>query len=380
MLTKVHTPKIALIHDWLVNYRGGERVLEAIAELFPGATIFTLFHAPGKYGERLASYPVRASFLNRIPGARRYYRYLLPLFPLAVESFDLSEFDLVISSSHCVAKGVLVPPGIPHLCYCHTPMRYAWDRSRDYFPGKWMQAIVSPFLHYLRQWDVTSSHRVDHFMVNSRWVGQRLWRFHRRDSVVLYPFVDLDRLPFKTRPGGDYYLIVSAFAPYKRIDLAIQACNQLGVPLKIVGNGQQDRYLRRLAGPHTEFLGQVSGPEIGELYVNAKAFLFPGEEDFGIAPVEAMACGTPVIAFGKGGATESVVENKTGLFFYEPTVESLVDAIRAFELRSDAFTPEECRLRAASFSKENFKKGFMSFLTQALSEAPRRWEIHQEVE
>jgi glycosyltransferase involved in cell wall biosynthesis len=352
-------PKVALIHDWLVTYRGGEKVLEAIAELFPEAPIFTLFHTPNRSGATLAKHPTHASFLNAVPGAHKIYRHLLPLMPMAIESFDLKGFDLVISSSHCVAKGVIVDPSALHICYCHTPMRYAWDKAGEYFAG-WKKALVFPFLHYLRQWDVTSSARVDYFLANSRWIGERIEKYYRRPSSVVYPFVDAGNFSLAAQTAGDYYLIVAGFAPYKRIDLAIEACERLGRKLIIVGEGQDERRLKSLAGSHTTFLGRVDGSKLNDLYAGAKVFLFPGEEDFGIAPLEAMACGRPVIAYGRGGVVETVIDGKTGTFFAEPNVESLAEAIERFERTPGAFDPVACRKRALEFDRARFQSSFRS--------------------
>jgi glycosyltransferase involved in cell wall biosynthesis len=359
--------RVAILHDWLNGLRGGERVLEAICELFPQAEIFTLFHEPGKAGPIIERHTIHASFLNRFPATDRYYRYLLPLFPLAMERFDLGRFDLVISSSHCVAKGALIPPDAVHVCYCHTPMRYAWDRYSDYFGGSRKEAAILPFIHYLRMWDVTSSARVDEYVTNSRWVGNRIRKYYRRDSQVLHPFVDLERfLPKRGEPREDYYLIVSAFAPYKRIDLAIEACNVLDRPLWIVGTGQDSARLQRLAGPRTRFLGRIDGEELPGIYRRARALLFPGEEDFGISPLEAMASGTPVLAYGRGGVTESVVEGETGHFFHAQRVPALVEALERFE--SLRFSPETCRRRAEQFRREEFKHRFAKIVEGALND------------
>jgi len=361
MRTKEANPRrVAIIHDWLVTYRGGEKVLEAIAELYPRAEIFTLFHAPGKVGEKIESHRIHASFLNR-SWLRKYYRHTLPLMPYAIESFDLSDFDLVISSSHCVAKGIIPAPDALHICYCHTPMRYAWDRRFDYFPKGLAGAIYAFFLHGTRKWEVTTSSRVDHFIANSTWVARRIEKYYRRSSVVINPFVD-PIPPMTAADRGDYYLIVSGFAPYKRIDLAIRACEELGRPLKIVGEGQEEAALRRIAGPQTTFVGRVGGEDLRRIYQGCRALLFPGEEDFGIVPLEAMASGKPVIALGRGGVTDSVIDGKTGVFFSESTVPALKEAILRFE--SKRFHPEDCRQRAELFSKERFQRQFKAAVDQ----------------
>ena len=348
--------KVAVIQDWLVTYRGGEIVLDAILELYPDADVFCMFHEPGKEGPVAARHAIKASFLNN-RFLRRRYRHCLPLMPIAVERFDLSSYDLVISSSHCVAKGVIPSPGAMHVCYSHTPMRYAWDRYHDYFSGAF-EFLFLPFLHYLRMWDVTSSARVDHFIANSSWTQKRIERFYRRDAKVIPPFVDFEAFKTATAKTQDYYLVVSGFAPNKRIDLAILACQKLGRRLIVVGEGQEAAALRRLSLNSTEFPGRVSLEKLKQLYAGSKALLFPGEEDFGIAPLEAMACGRPVIAFGRGGVTDSVIDGQTGLLFPEQTVESLAKAILDFESNENSFSPEKCRTRASEFTRERFQKDF----------------------
>lgn len=346
--------RVAIIHDWMNGFRGGEQVLDALVEIYPDAEIFTLFYTPGTLNERIESRPIHASLLNKIPGARFFYRHLLPLFPWAIERFDLSGFDLVISSSHCVAKGVIPAPGALHVCYCHTPMRYAWDRYQDYFGKSKLEPLISLFMHYLRTWDVVSSHRVDHFIANSEYIRSRIARCYRRDSQVVYPPLETARFSPTRGDRGDYYLIVSAFAPYKRIDLAIQACEKLKRKLFVVGTGQDERQLKALAGDNTVFLGRLPHSELNDLLAGAKALLFPGEEDFGIAPLEAMAAGTPVIAYGKGGALETIIPHVTGLLFDEQTVESLESAILECETRK--FLPEACVKQAQRFSRDRFQR------------------------
>jgi glycosyltransferase involved in cell wall biosynthesis len=364
--------KVALIHDWLLGLRGGERVLEAICELYPEAEIFTLFHTPGEVGPIIERHRITASFLNNFPRKKRWYRHLLPLFPLAIERFDLSRFDLVISSSHCVAKGILPSPKAVHVCYCHTPMRYAWDRYGDYFLGGATEPFLVPFIHYLRMWDVTSSARVDHYVANSEWVAHRIQKYYRRESSVVNPFVDLEQITFVPQAREDYYLVVSAFAPYKRIDLAIEACNRLERRLIIVGEGQEADKLKRLSGKTVEFAGRLDRQKLWGLYSRAKALLFPGEEDFGITPLESMACGTPVIALARGGVTESVLAGETGMFFQEPNVESLVQTILAFEHLPRPIEPAVCRQRAENFSKSDFQRKFSAEVEHAWSQRDLR--------
>lgn len=353
--------KVAFVHDWLVGYRGGERMLEVMLEAFPQAEIFTLFYAQAKVSPRIEAHKIHASFLNNIPGKTKYYREMLPLFPMAIETFDLSQFDLVISSSHCVAKGVIPSPHALHICYCYTPMRYAWDKASDYFSG-WKKALVQPFLHYLRMWDVNSSNRVSHFIAISNWVKARIKNYYGREASVVTPYVDLELFKPVHGEGGDYFLTVSAFAPNKRLDLAIKACEKLGKKLIIVGDGQEKAKLEEMAGPNTTFAGKISFEELSDLYSGCKALLFTGEDDFGISPLEAMASGRPVIAYARGGALETIIENKTGVFFKEPSVDSLIDAIERFEKMT--FSSDTCRKQAEKFSKVKFQAEFLAKVTE----------------
>jgi len=376
MHTRNSTLKVAVVHDWLTGMRGGEKVLAAILELFPQAELFTLFYRPGKLNAQIENRKIHTSFLNRLPFCYRYYRYLLPLFPFAIEQFDLSGFDLVISSSHCVAKGVLPAPHATHICYMHSPMRYIWDKRNDYFRAPWIRFLVTPFLHRLRLWDTTSSSRVDFFIANSHWIQTKIKKFFRRDAHVIHPFFDAQGFFPQSGDRGDYYLVASAFAPYKRIDLAIKACEQLKRTLFVVGDGQHDHELRALAGKHTHFLGHQDSTALRDLMAGAKALLFPGEEDFGIVPIEAMACGTPVIAYGRGGALETVISGQTGLFFTEPTVESLAETLLQFE-SMPALWREPCIRRAAHFSKERFQKNLISFINGAAGASSLLEKSHQ---
>lgn len=368
MHTDLKHLRVAVIHDWLNGMRGGEHVLDAILEIFPEAELFTLFYTPGKLNARIENRPIHSSFLNRIPFAAKFYRFFLPLFPLAIENFDLSRFDLVISSSHCVAKGVIPRPDALHICYSHTPMRYIWDQTQNYFKSSILRFFLAPVLHYLRVWDSSSNNRVDHFLANSRWVQARIKKYYGRDSFLLHPFLNSDLFSAGHGEKGNYYLVVSAFAPYKRIDLAIQACERLGRKLVVIGSGQDEKKLLTIAGPHTTFLGRASLETLQEMYAGAKALIFPGQEDFGIVPLESMASGTPVIAYGQGGATDTVVPEKTGLFFQEQTVESLCEAILEFEsIKVD--WKELCLLQANQFTKKTFQDKFTKFVGSA-------WKSH----
>ncbi|MEK7773826.1 MAG: glycosyltransferase [Deltaproteobacteria bacterium] len=368
--------KVALIHDWLTGMRGGEKVLEVFCEIFPDADLYTLLHIPGSVSKTIENRSIKTSFVQRLPLAGRRYRAMLPLFPLAIESFDLNGYDLVLSSSHCVAKGVIPPPGALHISYIHTPMRYVWDMRREYFGGKgWASGrLIALFSHYLRMWDVSSSARVDHFIANSAYVAKRVEKYYRRPAHVINPPVDCSMFRLNQERGGDFYLIVSAFAPYKRIDTAIEAFNGLGLKLKVIGTGQDEKRLKSMAGKNVEFLGWKTDKELADYYSRCKALVFPGEEDFGIVPLEAMACGRPVIAYGKGGALETIAplnpadgaktpgNAPTGLFFHEQTPSALAGAVAEFEAREKEFVPELIRERALCFGKEAFKARIRDYI------------------
>jgi len=356
--------RTVLVHDWLTGMRGGEKVLEAWAELFPEAPIYTLVHRRGEVSAALEAHPVRVSWLGRLPGAHRYYRKLLPLYPSAMAAMHLPPADLVVSSSTAAAKAVKKPAGALHVCYCNTPMRYLWDLYDDYFgPGRaglatraGMQLVKGS----LRRWDVATARGVDHWIANSANVQERIRRLYGRESVVLHPFVDLeqfqlaagDRLP---SVGERRFLVVSALVPYKRIELAIAAAARLGRGLDVVGTGPERARLGRAAaesGADVRFLGWLSDAELAQTYARAQACLMPGEEDFGIAPLEAMAAGRPVVAWARGGALETVIEGETGLFFAEPEPEALAAAmVRAGEI---AWDPARLRARAEQFSRPHF--------------------------
>src|SRR2546428_5371664 len=340
--------------------RGGESVLEAILDLVPDAEVFTLFHFAGKVSPKIESRPIHTSSLQRIASQVSDYRKLLPLFPRAVRQWDLSRFDAVISSSHCVAKGVDARDK-PHLCYCHTPMRYMWDRFDDYFPRSrpLMRAAVSLFKPGLQRWDVKTAASVSHFVANSKFVRDRIRRYYGRDAQVVHPFVRDEFLsaPLR-RERDDFDLIISALAPYKRLELAIAT----GRPLVIIGEGPMRRKLEREAGPNVTFLGSVSREVILDHLSRARTLILPGVEDFGITPLEAMALGTPVVAFRAGGALETVVEGRTGIFFDEPVVHSIRAALEAAS--AQAWNREEIRAHAATFSRARFQRQLMNALQQ----------------
>lgn len=365
--------RVAVVHDWLTGMRGGEKVLEAVIAQLTRPEIFTLLANPSKLSPTLRELPIHQSWLGRLPGVTRYYRHLLPLMPRAIESFRFKGFDLVFSSSHCVAKGVIPPRGVPHVCYCHTPMRYAWHMRAAYLakmsPAK--RALAHVLLDQVRDWDRRTARRVTHFIANSRTVQQRIRDAYGRDSVVIPPPVATDvYTPAKVR-REDYYLVVSALVPYKRIDLAVAACQQLKRPLVVIGTGEEEANLRRLANGWVTFAGWQTNEAIRDHLRKCRALLFPGEEDFGIVPVEANACGAPVIAFGRGGATETIVPldgtaPPTGEWFHEPNVESLIAAMQRLEKQSQAVSPLACRQNALRFSAEQFHHRLAEVLAQVM--------------
>ena len=367
-------PRVILAHDWLTGMRGGEKCLEVFCRLWPAARLYTLLHRRGAVSPAIERLRPRTSFLQRLPQAHRYYRYLLPLMPLAA-GWRLPACDLVLSSSHCVVKAVQPPPGVPHVCYCHTPMRYAWQMRSSYLDAVQARGLkarlMGRVLEALREWDRRTAGRVTHFLANSRTVQARIRECYGRDSTVINPPVDTDFYTPAAVPREDYYLIMSAFAPYKRLDLAVAACRRLGRRLVIIGQGQEEKRLRALTGPDVHFLGWQPDAAIRDHYRRCRALLFPGEEDFGIVPVEAQACGAPVIAFGRGGATETILppersREPTGLWFAEQTLECLADAIERFEKRARAFSPAAARRQAQRFHAQRFAQEVAAFVEGAL--------------
>jgi glycosyltransferase involved in cell wall biosynthesis len=362
---------VALVHDWLTGMRGGERCLEVACELFPDAPLFTLLHVPGRVSPVIERRRIVTSFVQRLPAAATRYRQYLPLFPAAIRGLDLAGHDLVLSSSHCVAKGVRVPAGALHVCYCHTPMRYVWDRQADYLgPGAGLatRLALPAVAPALRRWDRRTG-GVHHFVANSRFVAERIARLYGRAADVIPPPVDVARFT----PAGrheDFYLVVSALAPYKRIDLAIAATGALARRLVVVGTGPEEGRLRAGAGPHVEFLGWRPDPEVAGLYARCRAVLFPAVEDFGIVPLEAAAAGRPTIALGRGGALETMVGlddpggPPTAVFFAEQTAASLAAAIRRFEAAEDRFRPEALRARAEAFDRPRFAERLRRYLAE----------------
>ncbi len=369
---------IALVHEWLVDLTGSEEVVAAIAELYPQAPLYILFyHPPALKNTPFEGKQIRTSWLQRWPGIHRYYRYLFPLFPRAVESLDLRSYDVILSSSHSFVKGLLRHADQLHICYCHTPIRYAWDLYHDYLEtlSPWKRLLAERSLHRIRQWDLSTVPRVDHFIANSRYVARRIWKTYRRKATVIYPPVRLDRFPL-TPEKDSYFVAVSRFVPYKRMDLVIEAFRSLpDLKLVVVGDGPERPRLQRLArgARHITFTGRLSHRELRQVLCHARALVFPALEDFGIVPVEAQACGTPVIAYGRGGALETVVEGKTGLFFAEQTPESLRKAIHRFLQVEDRFDPSEIRRNAERFSREVFLQKYRETVESWILEH-RAWQ------
>jgi glycosyltransferase involved in cell wall biosynthesis len=361
--------RVALVHDWLTGMRGGEKVLEALASLYPEAPIFTLFHFPGSVSPALEGHPIHTSFLQTAPFIRRRYRSYLPLFPAAIEDFDLAGYDLVVSSSHCVAKGVIPAPDAVHVCYCHTPMRYAWDQEHAYFPRRrgFTARLRSFALSRLRTWDAAAASRVQLYVANSRFVARRIATYYGRSAEVVPPPVDVALFTPGPAADGGYCLVVSALAPYKRIDLAIAACRSLGLPLRIVGEGPERNRLEASAGPGVRFLGRVDGERLRDLYRGALCFLQPGVEDFGIASVEALACGTPVVALGRGGVVDIVEDDRHGVL--APQGEDAVALAGAIDkARQMGFNPLDLRDRAEQFSVARFIDRIRHLLSRSFSE------------
>jgi len=357
--------KVVLSHDWLTGMRGGERVLEILCSAFPDAPLFTLIHNPGSVSSAINSHNITTSWLQHVPGIMKYYRLFLPFFPDAIEGMNAPKADLMISTSHCVAKGLRPYPGTKHLCYCFTPMRYAWIFYNEYFGDTPLKAILArPVLAALRKWDMAASARVNRFVAISHNVQKRIMDFYGRESDVVYPPVDTDKWTPSGKRSGTFDLIVSALVPYKRIDLAVKAYNQLAFPLKIVGVGTEMKKLQSLAGPNIEFLEWQTDEKILDLYRNCRLLVFPGEEDFGIVPPEAQACGTPVIAYAKGGVLETVKDGISGCFFKEQTTESLLDGIR--KCASMRFDPGAIRANAERFGTQNFISGISESIEKCM--------------
>jgi glycosyltransferase involved in cell wall biosynthesis len=348
--------KIALVHDWLTGMRGGERVLEVVCERFPDAELFTLVHIPGSVSPTIERRPIHTSFIQHMPFVKRHYRAYLPLFPKAVEQFSFEGFDLVFSLSHCCVKSIVHPASVPHICYCLTPMRYAWDQFDAYFGPERIGALGSrlmrPVMARMARWDKETAGRADRYVAISHYVAGRISRYYNREAMVVYPPVDTVFFTPAPAAAERSALVVSALVPYKRIDLAIDACAQAGVPLKIVGDGPERGALERRSRGNVEFLGRRTDDEIRTLYRRAGAILLPGEEDFGIVPLEAQACGRPVVALGRGGAVETIIDGETGTLVEAATPSAFADAIT--RTLSRTFDPVAIRHHAEKFGRERF--------------------------
>ncbi|HUY77842.1 MAG TPA: glycosyltransferase [Ktedonobacterales bacterium] len=362
--------QVALVHDYLNQMGGAERVLLAFHDLFPQAPIYTSIYEPSRVDRRFKGVDIRTSYLQRLPFIKRHHQPFLPLYPFAFESFDLRAYDLVISDSSAFAKGIVTRPDALHICYCHTPMRWLWNYD-DYVEreslGRIARLALPPFITFLRMWDYATAARVDYFIANSPNVAARINKYYRREAVVMPPPVETAR--FQLAPTReDYFLIVSRLIPYKRIDLAIQAFNQLGLPLRIIGGGRDEQRLRAMAGPTIRFMGKLSDEDVRAQMARCRAFIFPGDEDFGLTPVEAQASGRPVIAYGSGGALASVVAGVTGLFFDEQTPDALAATVRRF--RDEDFDPLAIRRHAEEFDLEHFTNRFAQFLEAKIAAHP----------
>ncbi|MGH9408175.1 MAG: glycosyltransferase [Vicinamibacterales bacterium] len=362
--------RVALVHDWLTGMRGGEKVLDAIAEIYPDATLHTLLHVRGTATPRLEAMREQRSFVRWLPSAARRYRAYLALFPTAIELFDLDEYDLVISTSHCAAKSVVVPGRTPHICYCHSPMRYAWDQFAAYFgpeqAGPVRSRLLRPVLARLARWDAATSGRVDRYVANSHYVAARIGRYYNRGSTVVYPPVNTAFYrPDSASAPESFFLVVSALVPYKRLDVAIRACAAVGRPLTIVGRGPEERRLRAMAGPSVTFAGWLSDEEVRQLYRRSAAVLMPGVEDFGMVPVEAQACGTPTVALARGGALESVIDGATGVLVHDTTVEAFAEGLQ--RVTTLAFDRAAIRAHAERFDRTRFQTEFQAVVNETVA-------------
>ena len=366
--------RVALVHDWLTGMRGGEKVLEVLCERYPDADLFTLVHVPGSVSPAIERRRIHTSLVQHLPGIRRYYRQCLPLYPTLVEQFDLEGFDLVISSSHCVAKSVIVPPRAVHICYCHTPMRYAWDQFDAYFGADRVGPLLSPIarraMARLARWDRATAGRVSRYLTNSRHVARRIEQYYNREAIVIHPPVDTTF--FRPDPSVAAHdgacLIVSALVPYKRLEVAVDACRIAGVPLTIVGQGPERARLERAAaagGASVTFLGRLSDEDVRQQYLRASLVLMPGEEDFGIVPLEAQACGRPVVALGRGGAVETILPGETGLLVDEPTPAAFADAIG--QARQRRFDADAIRRHAERFSRGRFVEQLQTVIDETMA-------------
>lgn len=355
--------KVAIVHYWLVSMRGGEAFINTLLDLFPDADIYTHVYDKHAVSDKIAGRKISTTFIQNLPLSKHLYQSYLPFMPLALEQIDLRSYDLVISSESGPAKGVLTPLDCLHVCYCHTPMRYLWDMYHDYknISGPLKRIAMIPLFHYLRLWDTASAQRVDRFVANSKHVANRIKKIYRRNATVIHPPVDVQDF-FVSEELDDFYLMVGQLVGYKRVDLAIRAFNRMQKPLIVIGEGEQYGMLNQIAGPNIKLMGRQPFSVVQEHYAKCQALIFPGEEDFGIVPVEAMASGRPVIAYGRGGALETVVEGETGIFFFKQSEEALIDAVNEFESNKNRFKPIVCRNRAKIFNIKRFQKEFLQFV------------------
>ena len=367
--------RIALVHDWLTTYAGADKVLAEIAAIYPDADIFTLVeHLSPEDRLRFKAKEIHTSFLQSLPFSRLLYRHLIPLMPLAMEQHDLSSYDVIISNSHAVAKGVITGPDQLHICYCYTPIRYAWDFQHQYLVESHLtrgvsSLIVRYVLHRLRIWDTRTSNGVDHFVACSQYIARRIWKAYRRDSAVIYPFVSIDDFVISQDDRDQYYVTSSRLVPYKKIQLIVEAF--AAIPdrtLIVIGAGPLLKRIRSMATSNVIVLGYQPYAQLLHYLQRARAFIFASEEDFGIAPLEALACGTPVLAYGRGGGGETIIDGVTGLHFWSQTTAAIVDVIRRFELEPSKFDPQNLRAHAKKFSTEVFKKNFADFVNSKIEE------------
>lgn len=368
--------KVALIHEWLTTYAGSDKVLAEMAAIFPEADIFCLINfLSEKDRAHFEGRTIATSFLQRVPLSRRYYTYMLPLMPLAIEQHDLSQYDLIISNCHAVAKGVITTQQQLHICYCYTPMRYAWDLQQQYIEGSGFgpirRALARYFLHKIRIWDQRTSNGVDHYVACSRYIAGRIRKTYRRDSAVIYPNVDTDRYRPADLPREDFYVTASRMVPYKQMHLIVEAFTKMpDKKLVVIGDGPKYRYAKSIATPNIDILGYQPNPVLLDHLRRCKAFIFASEEDFGIAPLEAQACGTPVIAFGRGGARETVIDGVTGLHFHEQTTDAIIDAVARFEAVGAGYDRSAIRAHAETFSTAVFRDTFARYVGD-------KWAAHQ---
>ncbi len=366
--------KVALVHDHLAQDGGAEKVLKVLTEIFPDAPIYTLLYEKNNADKYYKDKKIETSVIQKLPGGVKYYQWYMPFMPMAVEFFDLTPFDLIISDTSSFAKGVITSSNSLHVCYCHTPTRYLWSDTHSYIKelkyNKYFKKVISLVLNYIRMWDKLSADRVDKFIANSETVKSRIKKYYRRESTLIYPPAEVDKFSLSLQSDDEdpYFLAGSRLAPYKRIDIVIEAFKEMGLKLKIFGDGVDKKRLEKISKGYNniEFLGRIDDQELEKMYQNCQAYIHPQEEDFGITVVEAMACGTPVIAFGRGGATETIIEGKTGVFFKEQTPESIKKTVQEFS--SKDFDPKSIRKRAEEFSVEKFKFEIINYLSKDFPE------------